>query len=84
MLQAAKAWNTRHKVKVETSDLINRLRCRYPIGPIQPNGEPEFGWREMGGPMPVGVTLPTPIMKEAASRIEELEAQLAADKPKTD
>lgn len=58
------------------SDLTNRLRCRYPQGPILENGEPEFGWRDMSGPIQ-GVRLPTPLMLEAAKHIEELERQLA-------
>lgn len=51
--------------------VVDRLRMRYPIGPIV-NGEPEFGWRNMGGPVPEGVVLPTPLMLEAAAVIEAL------------
>lgn len=53
--------------------LLKRLRGQYPIGPELPNGEPEFGWRQLPA---------TPIMIEAAeeieallARVEELEAQ---------
>jgi hypothetical protein len=56
-------------------DLINRLKCRYSNGPII-DGEPEFGWRDFGGPAPAGMVLPSPIMIEAADRIEELEQAL--------
>lgn len=57
------------------SDLTERLRCRYPIGPII-DGEPEFGWRDFSGPAPEGTVFPSPIMIEAANRIEELEKQV--------
>lgn len=30
------------------TDITHRLRCKYPMGPTQENGEPEFGWREYG------------------------------------
>lgn len=51
--------------EVQVSDrLVDRLRGKYAIGPVMPNGEPEFGWREM--PVP-------PIHKEAADMIELLE-----------
>ena len=54
---------------------MNRLRCRYARGPII-NGEPEFGWRDFGGPVEK-LMLPTPIMKEAADEIERLRAEVA-------
>lgn len=54
------------------TDLTNRLRCKYPNGPLI-NGEPEFGYRDFSGPAPEGMVLPSPIMIEAADRIEELE-----------
>ncbi|MDH3325887.1 MAG: hypothetical protein OEM38_04120 [Gammaproteobacteria bacterium] len=57
------------------NNLIHRLKCKYPVGPIV-NGDPEFGWREFGGPAPDGMVLPSPIMIEAAKRIEELEGAL--------
>lgn len=40
------------------------------------DGEPEFGWRDFSGPAPEGMMLPSPIMIEAAQRIEELEKML--------
>lgn len=44
--------------------LTDRLRGRYAVGPTMPNGEPEFGWRE----------LPTnPVQVEAANEIERLQ-----------
>lgn len=58
------------------NDLTHRLRCRYPMGPVQENGEPEFGWRNCSGPAPTGLVLPTPIMLEAAAEIERLQASL--------
>lgn len=49
---------------VEVSDrLLDRLRGKYAIGPMLPNGEPEFGWREFPT---------TPIQLEAAAEIERL------------
>ena len=56
-------------------DLVHRLRCRYPSGPIV-DGEPEFGWRDFSGPAPEGAMLPSPIMIEAAKRIDDLEGML--------
>ena len=50
------------------TDLPDRLRCRYASGPMI-NGEPEFGYRDTGGPMEV--ILPTPIMREAAVEIDD-------------
>lgn len=56
-------------------DLINRLRCRYPIGPMV-NGEPEGGWRDFSGELNGAITyLPMPIMLEAAQCIERLQAK---------
>lgn len=57
-------------------DLTHRLRCKYPIGPIQANGEPEFGWRDFSGPAE-GVVLPTAIMLEAANQIDHQQRTLA-------
>jgi hypothetical protein len=55
---------------VQISDrLVDRLRGKYAMGPHLPNGNPEFGWRQFQAP---------PIQHEAAARIEELEAKLAA------
>lgn len=45
------------------NDLVFRLRGKYAVGPTLPNGEPEFGWREL--PVP-------PIQKEAADTIDRL------------
>lgn len=58
------------------NDITHRLRCKYPLGPIQANGEPEFGWRDFSGPAE-GVVLPTAIMLEAAERIERQQKALA-------
>ncbi|KVX06410.1 hypothetical protein ASL22_13165 [Alcaligenes faecalis] len=58
------------------NDLTHRLRCKYPIGPIQANGEPELGWRDFSGPAE-GVVLPTAIMLEAANRIDHQQRTLA-------
>jgi hypothetical protein len=53
---------------VEISDrLTDRLRGRYAIGPLQLDGEPEFGWRQYETP---------PIQHKAADCIEQLEARL--------
>lgn len=57
-------------------DLTHRLRCKYPMGPIQANGEPEFGWRDFSGPAE-GVVLPMAIMLEAAHRIDQHQRTLA-------
>lgn len=57
------------------NDIIDRLLCRYAMGPIMPNGEPEFGWRDFSGPAVEGMTLPTPIMREAAEAIRALLAE---------
>jgi len=51
-----------------SSKLVDRLRGRYACGPIMPNGEPEFGWREFETP---------PIQKEAASALEAKDAEIA-------
>lgn len=59
------------------SDIVNRLRCRYPCGPFI-NGEPEFGWRDMSGP--ITTTLPTALMIEAATTIESLRDDFAAER----
>lgn len=62
---------------IDNHDITNRLRCRYPIGPALPNGEPEFGWRDTSGPV-AEVVLPMPINLEAAAEIERLRQDLAA------
>lgn len=51
------------------SDIVDRLRCRYACGPMI-DGKPEFGWRDMSGP--ITTTLPTGLMIEAAIEIERL------------
>lgn len=43
--------------------LVDRLRGRYACGPMLPNGEPEFGWRQFDTP---------PIQHEAADEIDRL------------
>lgn len=55
-------------------DIVQRLRGRYPIGPMLPNGEPEFGWREHGGILTKehGIIPSPPILEEAAKEIERL------------
>lgn len=58
------------------SDLIHRLRCKYPVGPIGADGEPEFGWRDFSGPAPAGMMLPAPINLEAADEIERLQKEV--------
>jgi hypothetical protein len=57
------------KTEQLSTKLTDRLRGRYATGPLMPNGEPEFGWRLFQTP---------PIQHEAADRIDELEALLAA------
>lgn len=46
-----------------SSRLVDRLRGKYACGPVMPNGEPEFGWREFETP---------PIQHSAADLIEAL------------
>lgn len=60
------------------SDISDRLRCRYPMGPIMPNGEPEFGWRDFSGAAPEGMVLPTALMLEAANHIDAQAAEIEA------
>lgn len=59
------------------SDIASRLRCKYPVGPIGDNGEPEFGWRDFSGPAPKGMVLPTQIMLDAADTIDAQTAEIA-------
>lgn len=49
-------------------DLVKRLRGLYARGPTLPNGEPEFGWRQIG--------LPAAIQLEAATEIERLRKEM--------
>lgn len=58
-------------------DIASRLRCKYPMGPIDEHGEPEFGWRDFSGPAPEGVAFPTPLMLEAANHIDAQAAEIA-------
>lgn len=53
------------------SDITNRLRGKYPLGPIGEDGEPEFGWRQFDR-----TTLP-PIHGEAADEIDRLNRRIA-------
>jgi hypothetical protein len=53
-----------------TGKLTDRLRGKYPIGPMLPSGEPEFGWRQFDPSI-----LP-PIQIEAAEAIEKLANRL--------
>lgn len=48
-------------------NLIERLRGKYPVGPILENGEPEYGYRHFDN-------LP-PISAEAADELERLSAE---------
>jgi hypothetical protein len=57
------------------ADIVNRLRGRYPMGPLGADGEPKCGWREMAGTMTV--EYPTPLMVEAANVIQEQAACIA-------
>lgn len=58
------------------TDITHRLRCKYPMGPIQANGEPEFGWRDFSGPACEGMVLPSPLMIEAADYIDAQAAEI--------
>lgn len=60
-----------------SENITDRLRCRYALGPIMANGEPEFGWRDFSGPAPEGMMLPTPLMLEAAEAIAAKDAEIA-------
>ncbi len=50
------------------TDIVDRLRGKYEVGPHLPNGQPEFGIRQFES---------TPINREAADYIEALRARLA-------
>lgn len=53
---------------VEISDkLTDRLRGRYAVGSMLPNGEPEFGWRQHEA---------VPIAIEAAAEIDRLQIEI--------
>lgn len=51
-----------------SNNLVDRLRGKYACGPMLPNGQPEFGWRQFETP---------PICYEAAAEVERLNADLA-------
>ena len=65
---------------IDIDDLLNRLMCKYPIGPILENGMPEFGFRDFSGRMEVD--LPTTPMIEAAETIKSLRARLQSAESK--
>lgn len=50
-----------------SNNLVDRLRGKYACGPMLPNGEPEFGWRQFET---------APVQHEAAAEIEKLRADL--------
>lgn len=50
------------------NDLVRRLRGEYACGPTMPNGEPEFGWRTFGEPIPIQL--------EAATELSRLRERL--------
>jgi len=55
---------------VQVSDeLTDRLRGKYAIGPMLPNGEPEFGWHQYPQ---------VPIQLAAADEIERLRAVIVS------
>lgn len=56
-----------NKIVEVSNRLTDRLRGKYAIGPMLPNGEPEFGWNEYPSP---------PIQKEAADAIDILATAL--------
>lgn len=56
--------------EVAITDLINRLRGRYEVGPKLTNGEPEFGHRQFDP------NFIAPIQLEAAETIEHLRKEL--------
>jgi hypothetical protein len=53
---------------VMSDDICDRLRGRYANGPLNAEGQPEFGWNQMPQ---------KPIQLDAADRIEQLEGALA-------
>lgn len=50
------------------TDIVDRLRGRYAMGPHLPNGKPEFGYRQFES---------TPLQHQAADYIEKLREALA-------
>lgn len=61
-----------------TDFLTQRLRAQYPVGPTLANGQPEFGFRDMSGP--IETVFPTKLQIEAAAEIERLQGALLAIK----
>ena len=62
--------------EAELKAISNRLRGQYPVGPLDENGKPEFGWRDMSGNY--NGPIPSPLMLEAAEIIDQLRQQLEA------
>lgn len=60
--------------ELEVKSIVNRLQGLYPEGPLDENGEPEWGWRQLQGKFEL--TLPTPLMMEASRIILEMQAKL--------
>lgn len=58
------------------TDIAHRLRCKYPMGPTQENGEPEFGWRDFSGTIVEKMSLPSSVMLEAADHIDAQAAEI--------
>jgi len=56
----------------EVAALVDRLRGRYPIGPIGQDGTPEFGYRDF--------PIDSPLREEAAAALEALARQRDAEK----
>ena len=54
-----------YDAQIRRKTLTRRLVGEYPIGPIDEDGEPEFGWRNFGAQIP-------PINHEAAAEIQRL------------
>lgn len=61
---------------MKQTDIAHRLRCKYPMGPIQENGEPEFGWRDFSGTVVEKMPLPSSVMLEAADHIDAQAAEI--------
>jgi hypothetical protein len=55
------------------TDLTNRLRGKYPCGPLDEEGNPEFGYRQFGQEVDhTKLGFVSPIQKEAADIITVL------------
>lgn len=72
---AAAPPNTTGSPEQRRADLINRLRGRYAMGPLGPDGEPEFGWRVFDR-LPNGEPFPA-IHAEAADALSEASSTIA-------